>query len=270
MSAESGSLPGGAGSGAPPAPPPISISSTGALVPILGVGAITLAAVLGFIETQPAYVPNEGVMASVPYSPHQFPAVFGRDEALDGLDGGFPDGGLVPVAAPPFSEGVFPCMDCHTDQEPNPERRKLEDAHQKIVLKHDEEHRWCLDCHDLKNRDMLHLASGELVPFTESYRLCGQCHGPQYRDWRIGIHGKRTGYWNGAKRYLLCVNCHYPHNPHFAPLKPLPPPVRPQFLRAQDRPPAPVETKAEAAPVDGGVKGAAPQAPAKKEAAHDH
>ena len=56
--------------------------------------------------------------------------------------------------------------------------------HGDIVLHHDEEHRWCLDCHDTNNRDQLQLASGALVPFTESYRLCGQCHGTQYRDWR--------------------------------------------------------------------------------------
>jgi hypothetical protein len=205
-------------------------------VPLLGVAGITLFAVLGFIETQPPYTPNEGVLAAVPHGPSEFPLVFAVDVALEGLDGSIPDGGLVPVAAPPFTDGVFPCMDCHADLEANPERRKLKDAHGEIVLKHDEEHRWCLDCHDLKDRDQLRLASGQLVPFTESYRLCGQCHGPQYRDWKSGIHGKRTGYWSGAKRYLLCVNCHWPHEPHFAALKPLPPPVRPQFLRAQDRP----------------------------------
>jgi hypothetical protein len=230
-----------------PQQPPITISGTGALVPLLGVAGITVAAILGFIETQPPYVPNEGVMAAVPHSPSEFPAVFGHDEALEGLDAGIPDGGLVPTAMPPFSDGVFPCMDCHgdPDQPPNPQRRKLEDAHTKIVLRHDEEHRWCLDCHDLKDRDQLKLASGELVPFTESYKLCGQCHGPQYRDWKLGIHGKRTGFWNGNKRYLLCVNCHWPHDPHFAPLKPLPPPVRPHYLRAEDRPAPGVEGKVE-------------------------
>jgi ferredoxin len=67
------------------------------------------------------------------------------------------------------------------------------DMHDEIVLKHDEEHRWCLDCHDASDRDALHLASGEPVPFEESYRLCGQCHGEKYRDWRAGVHGRRTG-----------------------------------------------------------------------------
>jgi hypothetical protein len=74
---------------------------------------------------------------------------------------------------------------------------------------------------------VLRRASGEPIPFSESYKLCGQCHGPQYRDWQSGVHGKRTGEWDGQKEYLLCVNCHDPHSPKFKPLVPLPPPVRP-------------------------------------------
>jgi hypothetical protein len=57
------------------------------------------------------------------------------------------------------------------------------------------------------------------VPFTESYRLCGQCHGDKFRDWRGGIHGKRVGMWDGAKTYFLCVNCHNPHSPRFKGVK---------------------------------------------------
>ena len=50
------------------------------------------------------------------------------------------------VPPPPFSEGIFPCSSCHEGQKTNPKRRELKDEHQKIVLKHDEQHRWCLDC----------------------------------------------------------------------------------------------------------------------------
>ncbi|MGC3998647.1 MAG: hypothetical protein QM767_14770 [Anaeromyxobacter sp.] len=152
---------------------------------------------------------------------------------------------------PPFSEGIFPCSQCHgKDQPPNPERRELVfHDEQQSVFAHDAEHRWCLDCHDAKNRDVLRLASGEAVPFTESYRLCGQCHGDKYRDWRAGVHGKRVGCWDGEKTYFLCVNCHNPHTPRFkgiqevvvdgkktvAPtltyLKPEPRPVRPEEQR---------------------------------------
>lgn len=133
------------------------------------------------------------------------------------------------VPPPPLSAGVFPCTDCHDPEIPvNTRRRELTTAHAEIRLRHDEEHRWCLDCHDAANRDQLHLAGGELVPFEESYRLCGQCHGDKYRDWRVGVHGRRTGRWDGEKQYLLCVHCHDSHAPRFKPLQPLPPPQPPK------------------------------------------
>jgi hypothetical protein len=131
------------------------------------------------------------------------------------------------VPPPPFSDGIFPCSNCHGSLPVNRNRRKLTDMHTDIELKHDEEHRWCLDCHDAENRDVLHLASGERVPFEESYRVCGQCHGEKLRDWRAGVHGRRTGYWDGPKKYLLCAHCHNPHRPHFAPIPPKPAPIPP-------------------------------------------
>ncbi len=133
----------------------------------------------------------------------------------------------IQIPPPPFSEGIFPCSECHADMEVNLKRRKLVEFHEDIVLKHDEKNRWCMDCHDANNRDMLHSASGELIDFRESYKLCGQCHGPKLRDWKAGIHGRRTGYWNGRKEYLLCAHCHDPHSPKFKSMKPEPPPKKP-------------------------------------------
>ncbi len=142
-----------------------------------------------------------------------------------------PDDGIE-VPPPPFSAGVFPCSDCHDPSLPvNTTRRPMRTAHQDIAFHHDEEHRWCLDCHSAVDRDRLHLASGELVEFTESYKLCGQCHGDKYRDWKAGVHGRRSGDWDGHKTYLLCVHCHNSHSPAFQPLKPLPPPVRPESIQ---------------------------------------
>jgi hypothetical protein len=137
------------------------------------------------------------------------------------------------VEAPPFSDGIFPCTDCHKNLTPNPVRRVLVDWHDDIsaMFNHDSENRWCLDCHDFKNRDYLRLASGKLLDFKESYKLCGQCHGEKYRDWKVGVHGKRTGEWNGKKEYLLCVNCHNPHSPIFKELKPEPPPVAQENIK---------------------------------------
>ncbi len=142
-----------------------------------------------------------------------------------------PEGELIQAKPPPFSEGIFPCKQCH-DRPGDPTRRELA-FHDEIQAQfsHDAEHRWCLDCHDNANRDVLHLSSGAPVPFTESYRLCGQCHGDKFRDWRAGVHGKRIGRWDGQKTYFLCVNCHNPHSPRFKALKPEPPPVRPSEMR---------------------------------------
>ena len=136
-------------------------------------------------------------------------------------------GETLEVPPPPFSDGIYPCNSCHETLKPNKTRRVLE-FHDEIQLKHDEQHRWCLDCHDATNRDVLHLASGQTLSFDESYQLCGQCHGEKLRDWRAGVHGRRTGQWNGHKTYLLCVHCHSPHQPHFKPLPPKPAPKPPQ------------------------------------------
>lgn len=131
---------------------------------------------------------------------------------------------------PPISD-FFPCSECHAEIETNPTRRELVEMHDDIAFDHDSENRWCLACHDATERDSLRLASGIRISFDESYKLCGQCHGPKFRDWKLGIHGKRTGYWNGQKEYLLCVHCHDPHSPQFKKIKPMPRPRRPEELR---------------------------------------
>ena len=135
------------------------------------------------------------------------------------------------VTAPPFSKGIFPCTDCHDPNEVDYKKRVLTEEHTNIKLNHAEENRWCLDCHDARARNFLHLANGQLVPFTRSYLLCGQCHGTIFRDWKFGIHGKRTGSWNGEKLYRLCVNCHNPHRPRFEQIQPLPPPKKPDTIK---------------------------------------
>ncbi len=152
---------------------------------------------------------------------------------------GAPPGEIL-VPPPPLSEDTFPCMDCHAEGEPNPKRRVLTEYHEEIVLRHDEQNRWCLDCHDERDRDHLRLASGALIPFERSYLLCGQCHGPSLRSWKAGVHGKRTGRWDGVQRYtLLCVHCHNPHHPRFAQIRPMPKPVAPDDLRASLKRPVP-------------------------------
>ncbi len=132
-----------------------------------------------------------------------------------------------PVPYPPLTPGIFPCMNCHSDLPRNKTKRVLKDMHQDIKIENHGD-RWCYDCHDERNMDRLKLANGDQIKFEDSFMLCGQCHGNVLNDWKKGIHGKRTGSWNGEKQYLLCVHCHNPHNPPFKAIKPEPVPIRPE------------------------------------------
>lgn len=150
-----------------------------------------------------------------------------------GAAGAAPAGGgeLIQATPPPFSPDIFPCSQCH-DGGGDPSPRKLA-FHEEIQarLTHGSPRHWCFHCHDLADRDKVHLSSGALLPFTQSYLLCAQCHYDKYRDWQLGIHGKRIGRWDGAKTYLLCVNCHDPHAPRIEALEPMPRPARPAETR---------------------------------------
>jgi hypothetical protein len=128
----------------------------------------------------------------------------------------------VLLPPPPVDDEYFPCEDCHEGELPDPLVREL-DEHDYIELKHGD--LWCLDCHDVAQRDLLHLSDASPVQMEESWRLCTRCHAKKIPDWRAGVHGKRTGYWRGPKEYLTCVVCHDPHSPLFKPLEPKPPPT---------------------------------------------
>ena len=137
-----------------------------------------------------------------------------------------------PVPLPPFSKNIFPCTRCHDrPDDHNATPRTLTLEHLDIKLVHGPREQWCYDCHNPSDRDHLRLAGGRLISFTKSYELCGQCHGEKLRDWRLGIHGRRIGCWNGKREYLLCVHCHNPHSPKFKPLKPKPRPKMPSEIQ---------------------------------------
>jgi hypothetical protein len=131
------------------------------------------------------------------------------------------------VPKPPPSENL-PCSKCHNYRHTDKKKRNLELYHTNIVLKHAEEQQWCFNCHE---GDKLKLANGELIGYERSYNLCGQCHGTIIRDWKAGIHGKRTGRWNGEKLYRLCVSCHDPHQPKFKQIEPEKQPMRPTEIK---------------------------------------
>ena len=118
------------------------------------------------------------------------------------------------------------CNDCHRLFESEPETPPKTFQHQDIHLDHGMNDR-CLNCHDLENRERLRLHGSQTVGFDQVQELCAKCHGPTYRDWELGIHGRTNGYWDetrGERKRLVCTQCHDPHAPAFEPIIPLPGP----------------------------------------------
>lgn len=135
-----------------------------------------------------------------------------------------------------------PCKSCHEGTEAlqgDPKEKGV--FHEKIVLKHGR-NQHCFNCHhrlqpaDFSNFD------GTPLPLENIELLCAKCHGTTYRDWGLGAHGKRTGFWDKAKggpKPTVCIACHDPHWPLFKPLKAAPAPrVNPRTAKesAQGRP----------------------------------
>ncbi|MDQ7013567.1 MAG: hypothetical protein Q9O74_06675 [Planctomycetota bacterium] len=118
------------------------------------------------------------------------------------------------------------CNACHQlfESEWDGQRPLVQHAH--ISLAHGINNR-CDNCHARDDREQLSLHDGSTVSFDQTETLCAQCHGPVFRDWERGTHGKTLGAWDPsspAARRLSCAECHDPHAPAFAPIEPLPGP----------------------------------------------
>jgi uncharacterized CHY-type Zn-finger protein len=129
----------------------------------------------------------------------------------------------------------FDCYACHEKNKPPPIRY---DANHKIIIpkehaniemghgSHDRNNN-CYNCHNEANLLTLQARDGKELKFDNSTPLCGSCHGPTYRDWDAGAHGRISGHWNeksGPARKLACVNCHNPHAPRIPTRAPAPGP----------------------------------------------
>lgn len=116
------------------------------------------------------------------------------------------------------------CSTCHTTRPPNPENKAakdLDEFHGGMAFSHGTVS--CLSCHNPTDYDSLKLADGRRVEFSDVMTLCGQCHGPQMKDYEHGAHGGMNGYWDlsrGPRTKNNCVDCHNPHAPQFPKMQP--------------------------------------------------
>lgn len=145
---------------------------------------------------------------------------------------------------------VYKCTECHTSIESLRTQHSDIKEHPDVVLTHGI-NTACVNCHHPTNRNVYVDHDGSEIPSETPARLCAKCHGPTYREWEVGIHGRQNGYWDvtrGLREKLLCIQCHDPHNPAFKPMTPEPSTIRTRFdeRRVAD---AKTDTHAEGGPV---------------------
>ena len=120
-----------------------------------------------------------------------------------------------------------PCNSCHEGTEPlqgDPKEKGV--FHEKIELKHGR-NQHCFNCHHRRQPADFSNFDGSPIHLANIQLLCAKCHGTTYRDWNLGAHGRRSGYWNesnGGPKRTVCIACHDPHWPLFTPLEAAPAP----------------------------------------------
>lgn len=124
---------------------------------------------------------------------------------------------LIPERASQIQS--FPCTNCHSKPIKQLSLGRKENerkAHWDVTMVHgSSEVMNCMTCHNEANLDELTSLTNKQIVFDQSFKLCGQCHSTQYKDWVGGSHGKRLGGWAPPKIINSCTNCHNPHKPAF-------------------------------------------------------
>ncbi|MCP4715671.1 MAG: hypothetical protein GY868_11185 [Deltaproteobacteria bacterium] len=127
---------------------------------------------------------------------------------------------------------TYTCHECHRDfKTPLKKSTRPIGEHRTMVFDHGLNVN-CLSCHHPENRDVYRDHDFSEIPADQPVMLCRKCHGPVYRDWEAGIHGRLSGYWHtdsGPQTKLDCNQCHDPHQPLFKELTPMPPPLSSRF-----------------------------------------
>lgn len=127
----------------------------------------------------------------------------------------------------------YRCTECHSDFASARRQNQEIPEHAEIVARFDHGmNTFCVNCHHAEDRNAYVDHDGSPIPSSEPARLCAKCHGPTYREWQIGVHGRQNGSWerdSPAREKLLCIQCHDPHHPKFAPMTPDPPTIQTRF-----------------------------------------
>ena len=121
---------------------------------------------------------------------------------------------------------TYRCSECHRIIASRGDTQRSPTQHLEIVLEHGI-NTSCVNCHHPTNRDVFVDDFGNEIPWDQPQLVCAKCHGPVYRDWQNGSHGRTNGYWDtrqGTQTRRRCIECHDPHRPPFPVMHPAAPP----------------------------------------------
>ena len=194
------------------------------LTTLLSVGAGLTAYWIAAVAAQPAPVSAAGTN-QLPVLP-----VVARPEP-SGPPVGLPQDTHLDKTPPRRTTGLdlvkmgwtYNCMDCHKLLQAKWHYDRPMAEHEKVKLDHGN-NRFCLNCHHPTNRNAFVDYDGSEIREEDVVQLCAKCHGPTYRDWKAGVHGRKNGYWDSSKgdqTRLRCIQCHDPHQPAFKAVTPL-------------------------------------------------
>ena len=110
----------------------------------------------------------------------------------------------------------FRCTSCHNNKDVSI-KNASQMAHGNIKTDHggSDEPLACFTCHSKNDRDFLNTSKDTKIDPDHVYKMCGECHFRQKKDWIGGAHGKRVTYWAGERVVTNCTSCHDPHSPRF-------------------------------------------------------
>ena len=92
---------------------------------------------------------------------------------------------------------TYQCNSCHKLFPPRETTGRSLTQHRDVVLEHGINDR-CFNCHHPDERNFFVASDGSPTAYDQPQLLCAKCHGPVYRDWLHGVHGRTNGYWNAA------------------------------------------------------------------------
>jgi hypothetical protein len=126
-----------------------------------------------------------------------------------------------------FAVFTYQCNDCHAIiPPPATDTYRTPTQHQEIVLEHGINGS-CFNCRHRTDRNALAGDREERIRWDQPQLVCAKCHGPVYRDWQHGSHGRTNGHWDTSRGEAVrrkCIECHDPHRPPFPSMRPAPGP----------------------------------------------